>query len=136
MPSPRREAKTHSSADLPSDRGFAFALAPGYNYILAGLVLAVVPVMLFLLIWKTCFRRLLRKLSSNDEQQQQQQEEEAPPSYDAHPWREGAPQGGSDGGGGLGISLSALRKDGSRKNGRRRDRGPDLGAVQTPREVV
>jgi hypothetical protein len=115
--------------------GFPFALAPGYNYILAGLVLAIVPVMLFLLIWKTCFRRLLRKLGANTEENPAQQG--APPSYDAEPWRATENHLNSGAAGpppaGLSIGLSELNKDGRRE---KRGRPQDLGPEQAPREYV
>jgi hypothetical protein len=101
---------------------------------LTGLVLAIVPIMLFLLVWKTCFRRLLRKLKGEPAAQDNQ---EPPPAYSAEPWRApNAPAGSGSGSGGLSIGLSELTKEGTRKESGRRARGADLGPAQMPREYV
>ncbi|KAL1881422.1 hypothetical protein VTK73DRAFT_3940 [Phialemonium thermophilum] len=74
--------------------GFPFALAPRYNYILAGLVLALVPLVCCLLAWKVVFRKRGNRLgpaSANPGQQ-----EGAPPGYDPEPWRR-SEHGGTSG---------------------------------------
>ncbi|KAK3937408.1 hypothetical protein QBC46DRAFT_392792 [Diplogelasinospora grovesii] len=79
--------------------GFPLALAPGYNYILAGLVIAIVPLFLCLLFWTRFFK------ASRGRRQQG-----PPPAYDPsggvepETWRQQQAQQNNDfpGGGGVG----------------------------------
>ncbi|KAI0472899.1 hypothetical protein GGR56DRAFT_697684 [Xylariaceae sp. FL0804] len=72
--------------------GFPLAQAPGYDWVLAGLVLVILPAVALLLATKHLVARLWRK-SKEDAAA-------APPGYDMEPWREADGSGGGGGGGG------------------------------------
>ncbi|EHA55273.1 hypothetical protein MCOR27_001031 [Pyricularia oryzae] len=119
--------------------GFPFALSHRYNYILLGLVLAIAPLVIFLLLYKPLIRPRLwgRK--------EEQPTEEALPPYTAEPWRQQAPATGhtatvatAQAPETRGIGLSDMGAWASRGA---RDRtvqpaGGNWGQPQNPREMI
>lgn len=120
--------------------GFPLALSPTYNWILMGLILAVIPICFFMLFWKRFFRK---------RRERQHAEEMANPSghhgFNHEPWRNQPTQGGYDGGHGNynagygehGIGLTDMRShdlNSTAKEARSSTR--ELGTQQNPREYV
>lgn len=65
--------------------GFPFALSPKYDFILLGLILVIVPAVVFLILFKSFFRKKIWGRKSS------QEPEESLPPYTAEPWRQEAP---------------------------------------------
>ncbi|KAJ9129783.1 Integral membrane protein, partial [Pleurostoma richardsiae] len=61
--------------------GFPLAVESKYNYVLAGLVIAIVSIMFFILFWKRVFRC----------RRERQRMAPIQVAYDPHPWRNTAP---------------------------------------------
>ncbi|KAJ9141691.1 Integral membrane protein [Pleurostoma richardsiae] len=115
--------------------GFPLALASRYNYVLAGLVIAIVPIMFFILFWKRFFRR---------RRERQQAAPAQGSGYDPEPWSDASPpaygggysgsQRGGDGAAGIALETlhgaHGVRKEEANVSTR------DLGTHQTPRECV
>lgn len=119
--------------------GFPLALSTSYNWILMGLVIAVVPICFFLLFWKRFFRKR-RAL--------QRAEEMANPQgggYSHEPWRNAPTQGAYDGNQGAysvgygenGIGLTNMRSHDMASTAKEaKSSTKELGRQQTPREYV
>ncbi len=105
-----------------------FALASSvYSYILAALVIAILPVMVFLLVFKKLFLRLKRGLTSAPNEADARGpgggEEEYLPRYEE---AAGPP---------IGLSTLSDGGDGAVRKESRERRG-DLGSQQMPREYL
>jgi hypothetical protein len=114
--------------------GFRLALNQRYSYILAGLVLVVFPVCLFVLWSREWIRRRMR---SGNEGRSDSHPPAPPPGYDPEPWRNAPPPGYASAPyqpPPQQVGLSTL--DGSGRKERSRARNEDLGPAAQPREIV
>ncbi|KAI1344675.1 hypothetical protein F5Y15DRAFT_363086 [Xylariaceae sp. FL0016] len=104
--------------------GFPLALSPGYDYVLAGLVLFIAPAIVLLLITKKFIQKWWAK-----------SKEERPNGYDMEPWQhgEGQAQGQSVGARGVTIAESGQGPAPTYQPGHRK---MDLGPQQSVREYV
>jgi len=64
--------------------GFPLAVESKYNYVLAGLVIAIVSITFFILFWKRFFRR---------RRERQQAAPAQGSGYDPEPWSDASPPG-------------------------------------------
>lgn len=128
--------------------GFRLAQVPNYNYVLAGLVIAVVPVCLFVLLWHRVFRRQRASRRARDEAQgigigyQTEPWRDAPPAAPgqgpAHGYHTpaGSPPKYEDIQGAIGLRDMGPSASSSANKERSRGGRNDIGAEATPREFA